>query len=175
VLLYAPTWRDDRRLGGLLDLGALAARLGPDWTVLVRGHTETIAHDEAVDVAVSGGRDAAAQVVDVTGWPVVEELFAAADLLVTDYSSVMFDFAVTGRPMIFYVPDLEAYRAGRGWYFDLGEQAPGPLVASLDDLVAAVGDDPGRWAAPYAAWRNRYVPYDDGRASARVVDLFWGS
>ena len=110
VLLYAPTWRDDRtEMVDFVDPTALAA--ATDAVVLVRGHSRTL----------QPGRDAVGpRVIDVTGFPDTSQLLLAADALITDYSSVMFDFSVTGKPMYFLVPDIEHYRGElRGFYFDL--------------------------------------------------------
>ena len=103
----------------------------------------------------------------------MEDLLATADVLVTDYSSVMFDFAVLERPMVFLVPDLEQYRDTlRGFYFDFEAEAPGPLVTTTAELVAAVSDEPGlRGHLPAVrAFRERFCPLDDGAAAGRVVD-----
>ena len=92
------------------------------------------------------------------GFPTPRCLLLAADALITDYSSVMFDFSVTGKPMYFLVPDMEHYRGElRGFYFDLAAHAPGPVVRTQDELVAALVDgDPARFA-------------DEVRAVAREV------
>lgn len=162
VLLYAPTWRDDRtEMVDFVDPEELARRA--DAVVLVRGHSRTLA----------AGRDrAGARVIDVTGFPETSQLLLAADALVTDYSSVMFDFSVTGKPMFFLVPDLDHYRGQlRGFYFDLESRAPGPLVRTQDELVAALAD-PGHadvYAERYAAWRAQFNQRDDGHAAERVV------
>lgn len=161
VVLYAPTWRDDRdEIVDFLDPAALAAAL--DAVVLVRGHSRTL----------QPGRDAEGpRVIDVTGYPDTSQLLLVADALVTDYSSVMFDYSVTGKPMYFLVPDIEHYRGElRGFYFDLAAHAPGPVVRTQDELVAALtADDRGRHAARYEAWRARFNARDDGAAAARVV------
>ncbi|WP_404475494.1 CDP-glycerol glycerophosphotransferase family protein [Microbacterium aerolatum] len=162
VLLYAPTWRDDRsEIVDFVDPQLLAEQA--DAVVLVRGHSRTL----------RPGKDhTGARVIDVTGFPDTTQLLLAADALITDYSSVMFDFSVTGKPMFFLVPDLEHYRGQlRGFYFDLAERAPGPLVGSQDELVAAVLDDsvPGRFAERYAAWQRQFNGHDDGHAAERVV------
>ncbi len=84
----------------------------------------------------------------------------------------MFDFSVTGKPMYFLVPDLEHYRGQlRGFYFDLAERAPGPLVHTQDELVAALADAEGveKHRARYAAWRAQFNTRDDGHAAQRVV------
>jgi len=162
VLLYAPTWRDDReQIVDFVDPVELAA--ASDCVVLVRGHSRTLLP----------GRDAAGpRVIDVTSFPDTAQLLLAADALITDYSSVMFDFSVTGKPMYFLVPDLEHYRGElRGFYFDLASHAPGPVVRSADDLIAALSDEgvPAQYAATYQAWRQRFNARDDGHAAERVV------
>ncbi|MFG6491574.1 CDP-glycerol glycerophosphotransferase family protein [Microbacterium sp. P03] len=161
VLLYAPTWRDDRtEMVDFVDPAALAA--ASDAVVLVRGHSRTL----------QPGRDAEGpRVIDVTGFPDTAQLLLAADALITDYSSVMFDFSATGKPMYFLVPDIEHYRGElRGFYFDLPRYAPGPVVRTQDDLIAALRDtDPSEFAARYAAWRAKFNARDDGRAAERVV------
>jgi len=163
VLLYAPTWRDDRaEMVDFVDPELLARQTNA--VVLVRGHSRTLGE----------GRDrAGARVIDVTGYPETSQLLLAADALVTDSSSVMFDFSVTGKPMYFLVPDLDHYRGQlRGFYFDLAERAPGPLVRTQDELVAAMADEGHRerYAERYAAWQRQFNALDDGRAAQRVVD-----
>lgn len=172
VLAYAPTWRD----GGLtlvdeLDVRALAEDLGDDWTVVARGHTRTHAFGRY------GG--ASARVVDASQHPDVNDVILAADLLVTDYSSIMFDASIAQLPMLFFVPDLAAYRdRERGFTFDFERAAPGPLLSRRSEVVerarqlAELGAD-AEWlrsAEPAAAaWRARFNPHDDGGASERVV------
>ncbi len=162
VLLYAPTWRDDRsEMVDFVDPQLLAEQA--DAVVLVRGHSRTL----------QPGKDqSGARVIDVTGFPETAQLLLVADALITDYSSVMFDYSVTGKPMFFLVPDLEHYRGElRGFYFDLAQRSPGPLVTSQEELVEALADGslPGHFAPRYAAWRNQFNRFDDGRAAERVV------
>ena len=163
VLLYAPTWRDDRsEMVDFVDPNALAE--AADAVVLVRGHSRTI----------RPGRDhEGARVIDVTGYPDTAELLLVADALITDYSSVMFDFSATGKPMYFLVPDLEHYRGKlRGFYFDLPAHAPGPLLRTQDELVSALDDVSAvaAHAAAYVAWQAQFNGRDDGSAARRVVD-----
>jgi CDP-glycerol glycerophosphotransferase len=161
VLLYAPTWRDDRQeMVDFVDPAALAAEV--DAVILVRGHSRTL----------QPGRDAAGpRVIDVTGYPDTSQLLLAADGLITDYSSVMFDFSVTGKPMFFLVPDIEHYRGElRGFYFDLAAHAPGPVVRTQDELVEALRTAaPAEHAQKYALWREKFNARDDGHAAERVV------
>lgn len=113
-------------------------------------------------------------VMDVSVYPDISELFLITDVLVTDYSSSMFDFAVTGRPMVFFTYDLERYRDHvRGFYFDFDAEAPGPLLRTAQEVVEALGE-PAALEAGYrdarAAFAARYCPHDDGHAAARVLD-----
>lgn len=165
VVLYAPTWRDNQTtMVTFLDLARLTADLGDDYVVLLRGHSRTLAYGANVDIP---------GVIDVTTYPDITELFLAADALVTDYSSVMFDFSVTQRPMIFFVPDMDDYRDSiRGVYFDLEEVAPGPVLYTQDEVTSAIrrmeADKP-RYAERYRAWLDRFNAYDDGHSAERVV------
>lgn len=172
IVLYAPTYRDHLahsrgrfRYEPTLDFAALAAALGADHTLLVRRHPLTSGR-------LTGGR--APFVRDVSDHPQPAELLLVADVLVTDYSALMFDFAHTGRPMLFHTPDLAHYRdTVRGFYLDLETRAPGPLLGSTAELAAALRDldaVAGRHADAYATFRQAYCDLDDGRAARRVAD-----
>ena len=171
VVLYAPTWRDDQaKAGGYqmelqLDLDAARAALGEDHVLLVRGHFNLGGGVEGTDGEFA---------VDVSRYPDIADLYLISDVLITDYSSVMFDFAVTGRPQLFFTYDLERYRDTlRGFYFDFEIEAPGPLCRTSPELIEAIRDA-GPVAAAYAdryrAFRARFCTWDDGGAAARVVD-----
>jgi CDP-glycerol glycerophosphotransferase len=173
VVLYAPTWRDNQfyasgryRFDMRLDLDRAWQALGADHVILVRGH-----HHLANDVPAVGRPGF---VLNVTAYPDIAELFLISDVLITDYSSVMFDFAATGRPMLFFTYDLAHYRDQlRGFYFDLAAEAPGPLLATSGEVIAALRDVKGVAAdhqAAYAAFAAKYCPLDDGKAAARVCD-----
>lgn len=172
VVLYAPTWRDDlivgdgpRRVHQLaLDVKRARAALGRDHVLLVRAH-----HFMATDRAWRGGDGF---VVDVSDYPDIADLYLAADVLITDYSSAMFDFAVTGKPMLFFAYDLERYRDEvRGFYFDLEAQAPGPVLRTSDEILDAIrAGAHHEYADAYAAFVKTYCPYDDGFASARAIE-----
>jgi len=170
VVLYAPTWRDVDAKVLHLDPQRLVEEI-PDVTLLVRGHVNTSDRD-AVGPSTRG------RLRDVTLYPDVNDLFLASDVLVTDYSSVMFDFALLDRPQLFLVPDLDQYRGEvRGFYLDLAEVAPGPLFTAQDALIAHLSagpsaDEPYREAR--ARFRARFAPWDDGQATARVVDRVFG-
>jgi CDP-glycerol glycerophosphotransferase len=171
-VLYTPTWRDDfvfaegdRALELELDVDAFVRELGADHRLLLRVHY------------MLTGRLAAARhdaVRDVSFHPEVAELYLAADVMVTDYSSTMFDFAVTGKPMAFFAYDLDDYRdRQRGFYLDLEDEAPGPVVATNEQLRAAIAEPPAD-AARYTRFRERYCHLEDGRATERVLARLLG-
>ncbi|MER5636888.1 bifunctional glycosyltransferase family 2 protein/CDP-glycerol:glycerophosphate glycerophosphotransferase [Kitasatospora sp. NPDC002227] len=164
TVLYAPTHRESR--GGyppLADLGELAAALGPGWTILLRTH---YFHTGGPGGPAPGA--GAAEIRDVSDHPTVEDLYLAADVLVTDYSSMMFDYAVLDRPVVVFVPDWEEYRRVRGVYFDLLAEPPGAVAVDQEQLTAALlAGDPA--PAARAAFRARFCPWDDGHAAERVV------
>ena len=127
----------------------------------------------AADPAAAGSR-----VVDVTDYPEINDLILAADVAVLDYSSLRFDFALTGRPMVFLVPDLERYEGARGFLHDFRASAPGPLLTTTEEVVAALGDVPGlaaAYAGGLADFNNRFNGHQDGHAAERVVEAFFRS
>jgi CDP-glycerol glycerophosphotransferase len=172
VVLYAPTWRDDDRLEGAspyrlpLDPERFAARLGGDHTLLLRLH-------HLVPEAVRGA--AVPGVVDVSAHPDINDLYLAADVLVSDYSSAVFDFALTGKPILVFAYDLEHYRdVLRGFYFDLPEIAPGPVLRSSEEVLDALADLDAVQAASkdrYEAFQAMFCHAEDGHAADRVLDL----
>jgi CDP-glycerol glycerophosphotransferase len=172
AVLYAPTYRDIRSADGftaafedLIHVKSLASALGPDFKLLVRGH--------AFNARSGFGLDFGRRVLNVTNYPEVADLYLAADAAVTDYSSLRFDFAVTGKPMVFFVPDLEEYRQTRGWVIDYEPTAPGPFATTGDEVVDLLRDLDGvrtGYAEQYATFRRDYIPLEDGHAATRVVD-----
>jgi CDP-glycerol glycerophosphotransferase len=120
------------------------------------------------------GEGLGAFVQNVSGYPDIRDLYLAADVLITDYSSAMFDFAVTRKPIVLFAHDLDEYRDGvRGFYFDLEAEAPGPLCRTSDEIIDALGEHNAR-SDRYERFRQRFCPLDDGRAAARVVDRVFG-
>ncbi|MGW7317805.1 bifunctional glycosyltransferase/CDP-glycerol:glycerophosphate glycerophosphotransferase [Streptomyces sp. NPDC054854] len=173
VLLYAPTFRANadgtvENFEFPFDVEEFADRLGDRFTLLVRTHYLN---------SVSLPPSVAGRVLDVSRHHDVTPLLALADGLITDYSSVMFDYAVLDRPMLFFAYDYDAYATDiRGTYFDLKEKAPGPVVSTADELMQAVAafDEAD---AKYAEARQRFLTefgeYDRGDAARRIVEKFF--
>ena len=175
LVLYAPTWRDDEFVKAheftaqlRLDLAELEDRFGDDVVFLIRTHY-MIAN--SLDLTQFGNA------VNVSDYQDISELYLISDVLVTDYSSVMFDYSILRRPIIFYTYDLEQYAGTiRGFYFDFTEAAPGKLVKT----TTAVGDEledifTNGWEPDqqYIDFTERFDEWMDGKASERVVaELF---
>jgi teichoic acid ribitol-phosphate primase len=166
VLLYAPTFRGDTmhaaRYDDSLDLAALHRAIGDEWVVLLRLHP-FVGQAASIDAAPAGF------VRDVSDWPDMNELMLVADLLVTDYSSAIFEFALLGRPMAFLAPDADAYERERGFYLDFRRDMPGPIFETTEELGAwiAAGDlDP----SPSIRFAGTSFDVADGAASERFVD-----
>lgn len=159
VALYVPTHRPLPMALPAFDPAAVADALGPHGLVLVRGHYLT--EDRFPD----GER-----VRDVFDHPVVEDLYLAADVLISDYSSAVFDFAVLDRPIVLYTPDWDDYRRSRGVVLDVVAQPPGPVAHGFDDLVTLLREGrQGADAALRRAFRERFCAWEDGHAAERVV------
>jgi CDP-glycerol glycerophosphotransferase (TagB/SpsB family) len=169
AVLYAPTWREHlatrpraAAMADFLDADAVAASLGDSHVLLLRGHRF---HTPRL-----GGPG----IVDVTGYPEVNDLILASDVAVLDYSSLRFDYGQTGKPMVFLVPDLDEYDGGlRGFLFPFADSAPGPFVQDTAGVVAEVRDIGAlrsRYAEDLAAFDATYNRWQDGQASARVAE-----
>src|SRR5690606_17324467 len=138
VILYAPTWRDNQyheigkyRFNLEMDIDKLYNALGDDYIVLLRLH-----YLVAENIDLQGYDNF---VKDFSTHEDIRDLYLISDILITDYSSVFFDYANLRRPMIFFVYDIEEYRDTlRGFYFDLEKKAPGPLVKTTDELITEI-------------------------------------
>ena len=131
ILLYAPTYREDREISSdYFDLGvardALAQRFGGTWTIVFRLH-----------YLVAGKLPSTQDYVDASAYPDMQELLYAADVLLTDYSSSIWDFGLTGRPCFLYVPDLNEFDVERGFYSDI-HTWPWSLAQTKDELASNI-------------------------------------
>ncbi|TQN44319.1 CDP-glycerol glycerophosphotransferase [Blastococcus colisei] len=178
AVLYTPTWRDDlvfhrsegRDFELAIDLEDFHERLGSDHVLLLRLH-------HMVSDRLSAAESTIAR--DVSRHPDVGELYLAADIMVTDYSSTMFDFAVTGKPLLLYTYDYERFRDQlRGFYFDLEAVAPTPLLGSSKELIDAIVDIEtitAQHEERYARFRETFCHLEDGGATERALGLLFPS
>lgn len=174
VILYAPTFRDDQKSSGnkfsfdiSMDLEKLKSHLGDEYILLLRMHI-VVGNKIQIDEEMSSF------VRNVSNYDEIQELYLISDILITDYSSVMFDFANTKKPILFYTYDLESYRDDiRGFYLDFEYEAPGPLLKTTNDILENVTNIKNvrlEYKEKYQAFYNKFCSLEDGKASERVVD-----
>ncbi|WP_158865075.1 glycosyltransferase [Leifsonia sp. AG29] len=176
IVLYAPTWKGatfGRPTDDLDELMAHVARIEERidtsrYTVLLKTH-QTV-------------HKLAAERPELKRMLVPNELptnlvLGASDILISDYSSIFFDFLQTGRPIVFFTPDLADYAGTRGLYFE-PEEWPGPVLMSAGEVgdalhgIAESGDAvPEAHRERYRSMQERFTPYEDGEASKRVIDI----
>lgn len=172
VILFAPTFRDNSYDGQdygydlHLDMDRLKKELGDEYVILFRVHY-FVANN--FDFSKYEGF-----IYNVTSYDDISMLYVISDMLITDYSSVFFDYANLKRPMIFYMYDKEEYAGDiRGFYISLDE-LPGPIVTEEDRLLDEIkGYDPEAYSEKYEAFNKKYNPLDDGHASERVIDILF--
>ncbi|WP_047985191.1 CDP-glycerol glycerophosphotransferase family protein [Ornithinibacillus californiensis] len=169
VILYAPTWRDNQfyRKGKYkfhleLDLEKMRDAFGDSYVVVLRLHYLV---SENLDISGLEGF-----VYDFSTHEDIRDLYVAADMLITDYSSVFFDYANLKRPMFFFVYDIEEYRDNlRGFYFDFEEKAPGPLTRTTDELIVEIQQAEAGEFTYNKDFYQRFCYLEDGNAAKRVV------
>ncbi|KRN02598.1 glycosyl glycerophosphate transferase [Levilactobacillus senmaizukei DSM 21775 = NBRC 103853] len=175
VVTYAPTWRDDMavrpgvyRFDLPFDLAAFFDHVPAGTRLIIRPHYLV---KDAVDIR--GFEDRVSVLADAD----IAELYLISDLLITDYSSVMFDFANLKRPELFFAYDLEHYRDQlRGFYFDYERELPGPLVTTARALYRQLDEwsQEGQFptfAEQQTAFYHKFCAWEDGTASRQVVKI----
>ncbi len=162
IILYAPTFRDNdednRRLLDSFDFEKFNSRFGDRYTLILRLHPQ-----------INSGVKVPPGVVDMTRLDDAGELIRAADILITDYSSICMDFALLNKPCVFYAFDLESYNSDRSFYFEYKDYVPGPVATTFDELLDAVGS-----AQANGDKQKRFLEINfgvtDGNSAKRIVD-----
>lgn len=173
VVLYAPTWRDDEFYGKgeykfdiKLDLFEMKERLGDEYVVVLRMH-----YLIADNLNVEGLEGFAYNFSDYDD---IAELYLVSDILITDYSSVFFDYANLNRPILFYTYDLDKYRNDlRGFYIDFEKEAPGPVLMTSDEVIQTIEDiDPvyTQYQELVSTFNEKFCHLDDGNASSNIIN-----
>ena len=175
IILYAPTFRDNQHTSGVgytynlgIDFDKMQKELNKEYIILFRTH-----------YFVSNSFDFSKYknfIYDVSNYDDINELYIISDLLLTDYSSVFFDFANLRRPMLFYMYDLDNYKNNlRDFYFDL-DILPGPIVKQEDDLIKEIkniNNYNATYHDKYIKFNEKFNYLDDGRATERVVEVIF--
>jgi CDP-glycerol glycerophosphotransferase len=172
IILYAPTWRDDDfyepgkyKFNLKLDLKQMKERLGDEYVVILRMH-----YFIADDIETTGVEDFA---YNLSKYDDIAELYLISDILITDYSSVFFDYANLQRPILFYTYDLEKYRDTlRGFYIDMENDLPGPLLKTSEEVIETIvhiEEEKQAFKEKYDLFYEKFCKWDNGKASEKVV------
>ncbi len=161
LALWAPTFRgqgvDDVSLPPM-DFKRMEQALPGKWVLGVRLHPNITSYDKPETL------------LDLTREDLIEVL-SATDLLITDYSSIIYEFSMFGKPMVFYVPDLEHYKGDRGFYMEYEKFVPGPIVQNEEELLDFLERADGLNGEQSRAFQNRYMAATDGNATKRVIRI----
>lgn len=170
ILLYAPTYRDNQHNASIgytykteVDFDKLRGELSKEYIILFRAHWLV-----AQEFNFEKYKDF---IIDVSNYDDINELYIISDMLITDYSSVFFDYANLKRPIIFYMYDLEEYRDElRGFYLSL-EELPGNIIKEETKLIEEIKflTNKFEYDERYKCFNNKYNYLDDGKASKRVI------
>lgn len=176
IILYAPTWRDNAfhsdgiyKFSSAINFDLMEKELSDEYILIVKQHY--LVSEKSHYDSHSGF------VRMLDGKTEIQELYLISDILITDYSSVMFDYSILKRPMIFYTCDMEFYKDNiRNFYFDIYEEAPGKIVKNNEKLIKILknfdyGDYLKSYEEKYKEFNKKYNEYDDGNASKKVYDL----
>ncbi len=169
IILYAPTWRDGSMecFDVKIDFDKFLKDIGKDWVVVLRLHS-----------VLSGRLKSSVfdpeKVYDFSNYDCSEDLMIVSDVLITDYSSIMFDYSVLNKPIIFYAYDLNDYADNlRGMYLDYCKTVPGPVVKTQESLSKQIISLPGYWEKhekKYTSFKKRFTNLEDGNVTKRVVE-----
>jgi CDP-glycerol glycerophosphotransferase len=173
VILYAPTWRDDEfyepgkyKFNLKFDLQILQEKLGDEYVILLRMH-----YFIADDLNIDGYEGF---VYNMSKYDDIAELYLISDILITDYSSVFFDYSNLRRPILFYTYDLEKYRDQlRGFYIDIENEVPGPLVKTTDEIIDAVLNIDKvtiEYKEKYDIFYDKICGWESGKATEKIVE-----
>lgn len=175
VILYAPTFRDNQKKGkrfifkNKINMKIFNRRLGDDYVLLIREHV-------VVASKLKIPKELQFSIKDVSQYSNIQDLMIVSDMLVTDYSSVMFDYLNTNKPIYFYCYDLNEYDDMRGFYFDFEKEAPGPIIKNTSNLCRAIAKDDKYWEnyqGKYELFQEKFIPLDGpNRAEAVYKEFF---
>lgn len=173
VILYAPTFRDDKKDENgeryfelELDLNYLCENIGEDYVLIIKTHY-------VISNALNISDELSDFVYDCSGYDDVHELFIISDILITDYSSVFFDFAHSKKPILFFTPDMESYIESRGVYHEVLQELPGPQLISNKGIVNAILNIESvseNYGERYFKFYNKYCSIGHGNAAEEIIN-----
>ncbi len=169
IILYAPTFRgnvENALAPDELDINSMADALSDDYILIIKQHPLVRVRPDIPQGFA----------YDLSDKMSVDELICVSDICISDYSSLVFEYSLFERPMIFFAYDLEEYFDSRGFYYDYAELAPGPVFKSTEDIISYILDieklfDKSR----VTAFRNKFMSACDGNSTKRIIDRVFGN
>lgn len=172
VVLYAPTYRGSSEHDSIhevekiiQDVKKLKEKFSDQYEIILKVHYFVYKHIQKNDLGD----------ICVPNWIDTNELLSCIDVLITDYSSIFFDFLPTRKPVIFYMFDKENYERERGFYIDL-DSLPGPICHNIDELIKTIAELPNiknEYCKKYEYFLEKYCYHDDGKATKRAIELIF--
>lgn len=173
IVLYAPTWRDGGHLGNskfkfdlMLDVDVALEKTPSEYVFLIRAHHMSEANEIKGQLSSKDEN----RLIDVSHWDDAIELMCAADILVSDYSSIVYDWACSGKPVVYFIPDLEEYRTKlRGMYYDIEKFNAGPITRDTEGLAIALTEADKPENATSTEFLKEFCAINDGNSTSRVI------
>ena len=163
VVLYAPTFRgnsqSDAKMPLNFDVDRIANELPKDYILALKMHPFV---KDSIEIKNN-------KIIDLSDYDVVNDILILTDLLITDYSSIIFEYALLERPMIFYADDLENYEHERDFYYKYEDFVPGPIVKSTEEIINVLNNNTYDYKK-IKTFKNKFFDYTDGKSSQRFVD-----
>ena len=172
IILYAPTFRGrvaKAESPDCLDIPAMKRALGDEYVLLIKHHPfvkqPPVVPEDCADFAM-----------DVTKSLEIDQLLCASDVCVSDYSSLIFEYSLFERPMIFFAYDLDDYFDWRGFYYNYDELTPGPVVQETEEIIDYIRHLDARFdQAQVHAFKEKFMSSCDGHATDRIMALVLNS
>ena len=167
IILYAPTFRDEDKFNNVfdyLDLDKFNQELGSDYVLALRLHPK-------IRNFYDNDNSSQGKYINVSDWESEQELMLISDMLITDYSSIMIEYGVLNKPIMFFTYDLDNYLAcERGFYYDFKTTVPGPIVYTSDELINTIKNNEFDMNKISEFVKTQFDEID-GQSSKRVVDF----
>ncbi|MDO5156170.1 MAG: CDP-glycerol glycerophosphotransferase family protein [Eubacteriales bacterium] len=170
IVLYAPTFRGDIKQAkspDVLDIEKFTKTFGTEYMLVIKQHP-------FVKQRINIPGDSADSCMEITNEMTIEELLMVADVCITDYSSVVFEYSLMHKPMIFLAPDLDQYYDERGFYYAYREFVPGPIVTDMSELMEQMQSLKHFDYQKLETFRSAYMSGCDGNSTKRILETIYG-
>ena len=179
IILFAPTYRGKRAEDASYEFGeiefeSLYQQLKEEYVIIFKWHPALYNNLKRKHILVYDESKYKDFFYDMSEKREVNDLLFVADILVTDYSSVIFDYVLLNKPIIYFMYDIEQYEGGRGLYYELEEYLYGPIVKTTNDLIMAIKEEKN-FKIERQKFRDKFMSACDGCATERVCQWIWGN